>query len=86
MGCPGRNDDDRKVRRQSVSRRPSLAGTAGVLGGAALPGGGAVAQNNAGGDTGAAANFQSNRRYCQDPAWAAPLHKEIIEPGMPARP
>jgi len=39
------------VRRQSVSRRTLLAGTAGLLGGAALPSGGAVAQSNAGGGT-----------------------------------
>ena len=70
------------VRRQSVSRRTLLAGTAGLLGGAALPDGGALAQNNAAGSTGVAINSQSNPRYYQDPTWAAQLREEIIEPGL----
>jgi predicted TIM-barrel fold metal-dependent hydrolase len=70
------------VRRQSVSRRTLLAGTAGLLGGAALPGGGALAQNNAAPSTGGAINSQSNPRYYQDPTWAAQLKEEIIEPGL----
>jgi L-fuconolactonase len=70
------------VRRQSVSRRTLLAGSAGLLGGAALLRGGALAQNNTAGSASAAINSQSNPRYYQNPTWAAQLQEEIIEPGL----
>ena len=70
------------LRRQSVSRRTLLAGTAGLLGGAALPGGAALAQNNAPGGTSVAINSTSNPRYYQNPTWVAQLREEIIEPGL----
>jgi len=72
---------EKTVRRQSVSRRTLLSGTAGLLGGAALSSGAALGQNTAPASTGAAANFPASPRY-PDPAWLALRQEEIIEPGL----
>jgi L-fuconolactonase len=70
---------EKTVRRQSVSRRTLLSGTAGLLGGAALSSGPALAQNTAPAST--AANSSYNPHY-PDPAWLALRQEEIIEPGL----
>jgi predicted TIM-barrel fold metal-dependent hydrolase len=72
---------EKTVRRQSVSRRTLLSGTAGLLGGAALSSGAALAQNIPPASTGAAANSPASPRY-PDPAWLALRQEEIIEPGL----
>jgi L-fuconolactonase len=72
---------EKTVRRQSVSRRTLLSGTAGLLGGAALSSGTVLAQNTRPATTGAAANSPSSPRY-PDPAWLALRQEEIIEPGL----
>jgi L-fuconolactonase len=72
---------EKTVRRQSVSRRTMLSGTAGLLGGAALSSGAALAQNTAPGSTGAAVNSSYNPHY-PDPAWLALRQEEIIESGL----
>jgi L-fuconolactonase len=69
------------VRRQSVSRRTLLSGTAGLLGGAALSSGAALAQNTAPASTGAAPKSSYNPHY-PTPAWLALRQEEIIEPGL----
>ena len=69
------------VRRQPVSRRTLLSGTAGLLGGAALSSGAALAQNTAPTSTGAAPKSSYNPHY-PDPAWLALRQEEIIEPGL----
>jgi L-fuconolactonase len=69
------------IRRQSLSRRTVLSGTAGILGGAALSSGGALAQNTAPATPGAAGNSPPRPRYL-DPVWLALRHEEIIEPGL----
>ena len=69
------------IRRESVSRRTLLSGTAGLLGGAALSSGGARAQATAPANTGAAVNPPASPRY-PDPAWLALRQEEIIEPGL----
>jgi L-fuconolactonase len=70
---------EKTVRRQSVSRRTLLSGTAGLLGGAALSSGPALAQNTAPAST--AANSSYNPHY-PDPAWLTLRLEEIIEPGL----
>jgi hypothetical protein len=69
------------VRRQSVSRRTLLSGTAGLLGGAALSSGAALAQNAAPATPGTVVNSPASPRY-PDPAWLALRQEEIIEPGL----
>ena len=69
------------VRRQSLSRRILLRGTAGLLGGAALSSGVSLAQNTAPASTGAALASSYNPHY-PDPAWLALTQEEIIEPGL----
>jgi predicted TIM-barrel fold metal-dependent hydrolase len=73
---------DKTIRRQSVSRRTLLSGTAGLLGGAALSSGDALAQNTAPANTGAAVNSPSNPHYYPNPTWLALQQEEIIEPGL----
>ena len=72
---------EKTVRRQSVSRRTLLSGTAGLLGGAALSSGAALAQNTAPASTGGVVNSPASPRY-PDPAWLALRQEEIIEPGL----
>ena len=72
---------EKTIRRESVSRRTLLSGTAGLLGGAALSSGGARAQATAPANTGAAVNPPASPRY-PDPAWLALRQEEIIEPGL----
>jgi predicted TIM-barrel fold metal-dependent hydrolase len=74
---------DRTLRRQSVSRRTMMAGTAGMLGGAALTARRAFAQAPAPAASGAAVNSPSNPRYFPNPTWLAQRQEEIIEPGLP---
>src|ERR1700745_1786131 len=69
------------IRRQSVSRRTMLSGTAGLLGGAALSSGAALSQNTAPASPAAAGNSPASPRY-PDPAWLALRQEEIIEPGL----
>ncbi len=69
------------VRRQSLSRRILLRGTAGLLGGAALSSGVSLAQNTAPASTGAALASSYNPHY-PDPAWLALTQEKIIEPGL----
>jgi hypothetical protein len=71
---------EKTVRRQSVSRRTLLSGTAGLLGGTALSSA-AVAQNSAPASTGAAPKSFYNPHY-PDPAWLALRQEEIIEPAL----
>jgi predicted TIM-barrel fold metal-dependent hydrolase len=68
------------VRRQPVSRRTLLSGTAGMLGGAALSSA-ALAQNTAPASTGAAPKSSYNPRY-PTAAWLALRQEETIEPGL----
>jgi hypothetical protein len=68
------------VRRQPVSRRTLLSGTAGMLGGAALSSA-ALAQNTAPPSTGGTRTSSYNPHY-PDPAWLARTQEEIIEPGL----
>jgi predicted TIM-barrel fold metal-dependent hydrolase len=72
---------EKTVRRQSVSRRTLLSGTAGLLGGTALSSGAALAQSIPPASMGAAANSPAGPRY-PDPAWLALRQEEIIEPGL----
>ena len=72
---------EKTLRRQSVSRRTLLSGTAGLLGGAALLSGTALAQNAAPASTGTPANSPPSPRY-PNPAWLALRQEEIIEPGL----
>jgi predicted TIM-barrel fold metal-dependent hydrolase len=72
---------EEQVRRQSVSRRTLLSGTAGLLGGAALSPGAVLAQNTGPASTGAAPTSSYNPHY-PDPAWLALRQEEIIEPGL----
>ena len=69
------------IRRQSVSRRTVLSGTAGLLGGAALSSGAALAQNIRPASPVAAASPPPSASY-PDPAWLALRQEEIIEPGL----
>lgn len=69
------------IRRQPVSRRTLLSGTAGLLGGVALSSGAAVAQNTAPASTAAAANSSYNPHYPTS-AWLALTQEEIIEPEL----
>ena len=69
------------VRRQPVSRRMLLSGTAGLLGGAALSSGAVLAQNTAPASTGTASKSSYNPHY-PSPAWLALTQEEIIEPGL----
>jgi L-fuconolactonase len=68
------------VRRQPVSRRTLLSGTAGMLGGAALSSA-ALAQNTAPASTGGAPKSPYNPHY-PTAAWLALRQEEIIEPGL----
>jgi len=72
---------EKTIRRQSVSRRTLLSGTAGLLGGAALSSGAALGQNTAPASPGAPANSPPSPSY-PDPAWLALRQEEIIEPGL----
>ena len=72
---------EKTTRRQSVSRRTLLSGTAGLLGGVALSSGAALAQNTAPASPGAAANSPPSPRY-PDPVWLALRREEILEPGL----
>ena len=72
---------EEQVRRQSVSRRTLLSGTAGLLGGAALSPGAVLAQNTGPASTGAAPTSSYNPHY-PDPAWLALRQEEIIEPEL----
>ena len=72
---------EKTIRRQSVSRRTLLSGTAGLLGGAALSSGTALAQNTAPASTSAPVNSPASPRS-PDPAWLALRQEEIIEPGL----
>ena len=69
------------IRRQSVSRRTLLSGTAGLLGGAALSSGAALAQNTVPTSAAAAGNPPPGASYA-NPAWLALRQEEIIEPGL----
>jgi predicted TIM-barrel fold metal-dependent hydrolase len=69
------------IRRQSVSRRTMLGGTAGLLGGAALSSGAALAQNTRPASPRSAANPPPSTSY-PDPVWLALRQEEIIEPGL----
>src|SRR5215469_11688110 len=70
-----------QVRRQSVSRRTLLSGTAGLLGGGALSAGAVLAQNTGPASPGAAPTSSYNPHY-PDPAWLALRQEEIIEPEL----
>jgi L-fuconolactonase len=72
---------ERTIRRQSVSRRTLLSGTAGLIGGAALSSGAALAQKTTPASPGDAVNSPPSPRY-PDPAWLALRQEEIIEPGL----
>jgi L-fuconolactonase len=72
---------EQTVRRQSVSRRILLSGTAGLLGGAALSSAAALAQNTPTASTGVAPKSSYNPHY-PAPAWLALRQEEIIEPGL----
>jgi L-fuconolactonase len=72
---------EEQVRRQSVSRRTLLSGTAGLLGGAALSPGAVLAQNTGPARTGAAPTSSYDPHY-PDPAWLALRQEEIIEPEL----
>jgi predicted TIM-barrel fold metal-dependent hydrolase len=69
------------IRRQSVSRRTMLGGTAGLLGGAALSSGAALAQNTRPASPRSAASPPPSTSY-PDPVWLALRQEEIIEPGL----
>jgi L-fuconolactonase len=69
------------IRRQSVSRRTVLGGTAGLLGGSALASGAALAQNTPPAGPGGAGSPPPSASY-PDPAWLAQRQEEIIEPGL----
>lgn len=71
---------EQSVRRQPVSRRTLLSGTAGLLGGAALSTA-ALAQNTAPSNSVAAPKSSYNPHY-PDPAWLALRQEEIIEPEL----
>jgi L-fuconolactonase len=73
---------DKTVRRQSVSRRTMLAGTAGMLSGAALMARPALAQNPAPAPAGGAAGSPHIPRAYPDSAWLAQRREEILEPGL----
>src|SRR6516165_8220364 len=70
-----------QVRRQSVSRRTLLSGTAGLLGAAALSPGAVLARNTGPASTCAAPTPSYNPHY-PDPAWLALRQEEIIEPEL----
>jgi hypothetical protein len=72
---------EKTIRRQSVSRRTLLSGTAGLLGGAALSSGAALAQNTAPTSAAAESNSPPSASYA-NPAWLALRQEEIIEPGL----
>ncbi len=72
---------EKTVRRQSVSRRMLLSGTAGLLGGAALSSGTVLAQPTAPANTGATPKSSYNPHY-PNPAWLALRQEEIIEPEL----
>jgi predicted TIM-barrel fold metal-dependent hydrolase len=72
---------EKTIRRQSVSRRTLLSGSAGLIGAATLSSGAAIAQNTAPASTGGAGNTPPSPRY-PDPAWLAQRQEEIIEPGL----
>jgi L-fuconolactonase len=72
---------EKTIRRQSLSRRTMLGGTAGLLGGAVLSSGAALAQNAQPASPGAAAGPPPSTSY-PDAAWLAQRQEEIIEPGL----
>ena len=72
---------EKTLRRQSVSRRTLLGGTAGLLGGAALVSDTTLAQNAAPASSGMVANSPPSPSY-PNPAWLALRQEEIIEPGL----
>ena len=72
---------EKTIRRQSVSRRTLLSGTAGLLGGAALSSGTVLAQNTAPASPGTTGNPPPGASYT-NPAWLALRQEEIIEPGL----
>jgi hypothetical protein len=72
---------EKTIRRQSVSRRTLLSGTAGLVGGAALSSSAALAQTAAPAVTAATANSPPGPSY-PNPAWLAQRKEEIIEPGL----
>jgi hypothetical protein len=72
---------EKTVRRQSVSRRTLLSGTAGLVGGAALSSSAALAQTAAPTSPPATANSSPSPSY-PNPAWLAQRKEEIIEPGL----
>jgi len=72
---------EKTIRRQSVSRRTLLSGTAGLLGGAVLSSGTALAQNTSPASPGATPNSPSGTSTA-NPAWLALRQEEIIEPGL----
>ena len=69
------------IRRQSISRRTLLSGTAGLIGGATLSSTAAIAQNTAPAGAAAAASSPPSPSY-PNPAWLAQRKEEIIEPGL----
>jgi L-fuconolactonase len=72
---------EKTIRRQSVSRRMLLSGSAGLLGAATLSSGAAIAQNTAPTSAGGAGNTPPSPHY-PDPTWLALRREEIIEPGL----
>jgi hypothetical protein len=71
---------EKTIRRQSVSRRTLLSGSAGLLGAATLSSG-AAAQNTAPSIAGGTGNTPPSPRY-PDPTWLAQRQEAIIEPGL----
>jgi L-fuconolactonase len=69
------------IKRQSISRRTLLSGTAGLIGGAALSSAAAIAQNTAPAGAAAAGSSPPSPSY-PNPAWFAQRKEEIIEPGL----
>ena len=70
----------KRLRRQAVSRRTLLSGTAGLFGGATLLSGFARARNAAPASTVAAQS--SYDPHYPDPAWLALRQEEILEPAL----
>ena len=72
---------EKTIRRQSVSRRTLLSGTAGLVGGAALSSSTALAQSAAPASPAATANSPPSPSY-PNPTWLAQRKEEILEPGL----
>src|SRR6202163_4023582 len=72
---------EQTVRRNFVSRRSMLAGTAGVLGGAALAAGPVLAQTPGPAASGGAGNGPPPPRF-SSPAWLDQRKEEILEPAL----